>query len=53
VQRLTVQADTDLHERYRIDGVPTTVVAAADGVVVKAFFGPLTADDLIDAVGRA
>lgn len=53
VQRVNVQADTDLHERYRIDGVPTTVVAAADGVVVKAFFGPLTTDELVDAVGRA
>lgn len=52
VQRVTVQADPDLHKRYRIDGVPTTVVAGADGAVTKAFFGPLTADDLADAVGR-
>lgn len=53
VQQVTVQTDPDLHKRYRIDGVPTTLVAAADGVVVKAFFGPLSADDLADAVGRA
>lgn len=53
VQRVTVQADPDLHKRYRIDGVPTTVVASADGVVIKAFFGSLTAADLVDAVGRA
>ncbi len=52
-QLVTVQGDPDLHQRYRIDGVPTTVVATADGVVVKAFFGGLTADDLVDAVTRA
>ncbi len=53
VQQVTVQADPGLHERYRIDGVPTTVVAAADGVVINAFFGAVAADDLIDAVERA
>lgn len=53
VQQVTVQADPDLHRRYRIDGVPTTVVAAADGVVVKAFFGAVAAEDLVDALERA
>ncbi len=53
VQQATVQSDPGLHKRYRIDGVPTTIVAAADGAVVKAFFGPLTAEDLDDAVTRA
>ena len=53
VQRVTVQADTDLHRRYRIDGVPTTVVADADGVVINAFFGLLAAEDIVAALERA
>lgn len=53
VQRATVQTDPDLHKRYRIDGVPTTVVAGADGAVVKAFFGSVSAADLADALERA
>lgn len=50
VQRLDVQTDPDLHKRYRIDGVPTTVIADRDGVVVNAFFGPVTNEQLIDAL---
>lgn len=53
VQQVTVQSDPGLHERYRIDGVPTTVVAAADGVVINAFFGAVAAADLVEALERA
>ncbi len=53
-QLVTVQSQPDLHRRYRIDGVPTTIVADAEGTVVKAFFGPLTAEDLAEALlGRS
>ncbi len=53
VQQVTVQRDMRLHKRYRIDGVPTTVVAGADGAVVKAFFGLVAVDELTDAVDGA
>ena len=35
-----------LHERYRIEAVPITVVADAAGVVRASFVGPATATDL-------
>jgi hypothetical protein len=41
-----VTADKELHEKYRIDGVPATVVADTDGVVQASFLGPVTATDL-------
>ncbi len=50
VQRIDVQGDPRLHERYRIDGVPTTLVADAEGVVTQAFFGPITADEVAAAL---
>lgn len=46
VQRLDVQDNGELHKRYRIDGVPTTLFADGDGVVIKAFFGPIHPDEL-------
>ena len=49
-QRLDVEDDPKVHQRYRIDGVPTTVVADRDGVVAQAFFGPITADELVEAL---
>jgi hypothetical protein len=45
-------ADRALHERYRIDAVPTLVVADADGVVRASFLGPMTATDLWAAVAE-
>jgi thiol-disulfide isomerase/thioredoxin len=52
-RRIDVQDDPALHRRYRIDGVPTTVVADPDGVVVQAFFGPMTAEELAAALTGA
>jgi hypothetical protein len=46
VQEAEVTRDADLHERYRIDAVPTLVVADAAGVVRGSFVGPVTATDL-------
>ncbi len=50
VQELEVSAEKRLHERYRIDGVPTLVVADDDGVVQHAFLGPVTTAELWAAV---
>lgn len=46
VQRVDVQDHGALHQRYRIDGVPTTVFADRSGVVLRTFFGPFDEDDL-------
>jgi hypothetical protein len=43
----------ELHRRYEISGIPTTVVADADGVVRAAFVGVFTATDLWAAVAEA
>ena len=43
----------DLHDRYEIAGIPTTVVADGDGVVRAAFVGAFTATDLWAAVAEA
>ena len=51
-QRIDYQDDTALHERYRIDGVPTLVIADADGTVKRAFLGPVTATDLWAAMAE-
>lgn len=49
-QRIDYQDDRGLHDRYKIDGVPTLVVADADGAVKRGFLGPVTAADLWSAV---
>jgi hypothetical protein len=46
-------ARPDLHRRYEISGIPTTVVADAEGVVRAAFVGSVTATDLWAAVAEA
>jgi Thioredoxin len=43
-------AQRSLHERYGIEGVPTTVIADAEGVVRRGFIGAVTATDLWAAV---
>ncbi|MFZ4515418.1 MAG: thioredoxin family protein [Acidimicrobiia bacterium] len=45
-------AERDLHERYRIEAVPTLVIADADGVVRRHFVGSATATDLWAAVAE-
>lgn len=52
-QYVTVQDDPGLHKRYRIDGVPTTIVADREGVVVHAFFGPVDPDELLTSIEAA
>ena len=46
VQEAEFSEQRDLHERYRIDTVPMTIVADAEGVVQAAFVGKVTATDL-------
>jgi Thioredoxin len=46
-------AQPDVHGRYEIAGIPTTVVADGDGVVRAAFVGAFTATDLWAAVAEA
>jgi hypothetical protein len=52
VQEVEVGAQRELHDRYRIDGVPTTVVADAEGIVCASFLGPATATDLWAALAE-
>lgn len=53
LQELEYVTDRDLHERYGIEAVPTTLVIDAGGVVVASFIGPVTATDLWAAVAEA
>lgn len=46
VERILVEDDAERHSRYRIDGVPTTLVVDPHGVVQHPFFGPITAEEL-------
>ncbi len=52
VEDVEVTARPDIHDRYGIDGVPTTVVADADGVVRASFLGPATATDVWAALAE-
>jgi hypothetical protein len=46
------QEHPEAHRRYRIDAVPTCVVADAEGVVRASFVGPVSATDLWAAVAE-
>ena len=48
-----VTADRELHRRYRIEGVPTVVVADAGGVVRAGFVGSVSSSDLAGALAQA
>ncbi len=52
VQVSSFQQDKARHERYHIEAVPTTLLADADGVVVKTFVGPVSATDLWAAMAE-
>lgn len=51
VQQLEVQTEPAMHSRYKIDGVPTTLVVDVNGVVEQAFFGPIEESALRAALG--
>lgn len=46
VQRIDFTQNPALHSRYKIEAVPTLVIANAAGVVQKVFLGPVKAQDL-------
>ena len=50
---LEYTAERVLHERYKIDAVPTVLMADANGVVQANFLGPVSATDLWAALARA
>jgi len=53
IQILEYMAERELHERYKIDAVPTVLMADANGVVQANFLGPVSATDLWAALARA
>lgn len=52
VQELEFDAAAVLHARYRIDAVPTLVIADRDGEVRRAFLGPTSSADLWAAMAE-
>lgn len=46
------KADRDLHQRYRVEGVPMVVLADADGVVRAGFVGSVEPEELEDALAK-
>lgn len=52
IQIIDFQEMPDLHARYSIDAVPTTVIADHLGVVQYGVLGPITATDLWAAMAR-
>lgn len=52
VQIIEFQEMSDLHVRYSIDAVPTTVIADHLGVVQYGVLGPVSATDLWAAMAR-
>ncbi len=53
VTEVEYTAARELHARYRIDAVPTLVLADAEGVVRASFIGRVTATDLWAEVAEA
>jgi len=53
IQILEYTAERELHERYKVDAVPTVLMADAKGVVQANFLGPVSATDLWAALARA
>ena len=50
IEKLEVNEAKLLHDRYRIDGVPTTVLADSNGVVRASWVGPIRPGELADTV---
>ena len=53
VEEVEYASRRDLHDRYRVEAVPSALVVDAEGVVVRSFLGPVTATDLWAAVAEA
>ncbi|MEY4361680.1 MAG: hypothetical protein RL391_986 [Actinomycetota bacterium] len=53
VRECEYSSDRALHEKYRIDAVPTVLITDSHGVVRRHFLGPVSATDLWAAVAEA
>lgn len=53
VANLDFVRDRVLHDRYKIDAVPTLVIVDSEGVTKRSFLGPMSATDLWAAVAEA
>lgn len=52
IQILEYTAQRALHARYKIDAVPSVIMADSKGVVQANFLGPVTATDMWAALAR-
>jgi hypothetical protein len=52
IQILEYTAERSLHSRYKIDAVPSVLIADSNGVVQANFLGPVSATDLWAALAR-
>ena len=52
VTEVPFDAQRELHRRYRIHTVPTTLLVALDGQVVDGWLGPVTESELAAALSR-
>ncbi len=52
-QEIAYQDRRDLHTRYGVEAVPTTLLADGEGVVQASFVGSVTATDLWAALAQA
>lgn len=52
VQNVDFVDRRDIHDRYRIDAVPTLVIVDHEGVTRQSFLGPMTATDLWAAMAE-
>ncbi len=52
VEEVEYRADPERHRRYRIEAVPTTLIADDRGVVRISYLGPVSATDLWADVAR-
>lgn len=52
VQRIDYIDNPEIHKRYKIEAVPTLVIADSRGVVKNGFLGPMKAQDLWAAVAE-
>ncbi len=50
---ISFQEHPEIHRRYSIEAVPSTVIAGPDGVVTACFLGPVSATDLWAAVAES
>lgn len=48
IQKIEIEQTPDLHQRYKVDGVPTTLIVDSQGVVLRSYFGPLDPAEIAD-----